>query len=122
MVCVEPIGKRENIYMEATWRGGDMWQGLGTCGSGWGVGHVTGCGVMWQGWGHATRDRGIWQGEWWGHGRVWGHVAGVVTCGRVWAHVAGCGGMWQGWVHATRTMGIWQGEGWGYVAGAGDMW
>ena len=25
--------------------------------------HVAGCGVMWQGWRHVTRVKGIWQGH-----------------------------------------------------------
>ena len=40
---------------------------------------MAGAGDMWQGVGVS--------------GRVWGHVAGVVACGR-------------GWVHVTRPMGI----------------
>ena len=57
---------------------GDMW---------WGWGHVVGCGGIWQGVEACGR----------GGGKVWGHVAAVVTCGRgpgLWhrlGHVAGVG-------------------------------
>ena len=65
---------------------GDMW---------WRLGHVVGCGDMWQGVGACGR----------GGGRVWGHVVGVGVFGRGsglchrwgyvagWGHVVGCGGM-----------------------------
>ena len=74
---------------------------MGTCGRDGAcdrMGHVTGCGGMWQGVEACGRSTG----------RVWGHVArggcmsqglgaygrgGVGTCGRVWGHVTGCGGM-----------------------------
>ena len=75
------------------------------------LGHVAGCGGMWQRW---------WQGVGACH-RVWGYVVwgqaysldedlwqgwamwhGVGPCGRVWEHVAGCGVMWQG-VEACHT-------------------
>ena len=45
--------------------GGDMWQGLGSCGRV--RGHMAGGGGMWQ---------------------------GVGSCGRVWGHVADGGGIW----------------------------
>ena len=83
-------------------KGGDIWQGLGTCGRVWG--HVAGGGSMWQGmeaygrgWRHMEglwaygrgRDRDMWQGE--------------GTCSRVWGHVTGGRGMWLGLICENMT-------------------
>ena len=48
-----------------------------------------------------------------GGGRVWGHVAVVVTCGRA-------SGLWHRWGHVVGV-GTY-GRLWGHVAGCGDIW
>ena len=74
--------------------------GYGACGRLWG--HVVGsCGM---GWVHVTRARGIWQGRGMGHvagcGGMW---QGVGTCGRGWGHAAGGDCMSQGWICENMT-------------------
>ena len=89
---------------------------------------------MWQGIGHVTMARGIWQGE------GWEYVAGA---GDMWQGVvAGGGGMWQGlgaysrgrhgdmwqvlgtcgrvWAHVTGVMTY--GRVWSHLAGGGGIW
>ena len=64
----------------------EWWQSVGACGRGWG--YVVGGQAfvmdrdMWQGWGHVIGCGGIWQG--------------VGACGRVWTHVAGALWILQG--------------------------
>ena len=98
-----------------------------------GVGHVVGCGGMWQGVGACGRGGGrVWRhmagmgvcgrgsGLW--HG--WGHMAGEGTYGRVWGYVAGCGHMGRVWGRVWGECG--RGRGyvvWGQAYGIdGDMW
>ena len=65
-----------------------------------------------------------------GGGRVWVHVAMVVTCGRVSGYGID-GDMWQGWGHMVGCGGMWQGLGtcakgggrvWGHVTGGEGTW
>ena len=70
--------------------------GLGACGRV--LGHVAGCGSMWQRWwqgvGACHRGRGKRYGV---RPTAWMETYGRgASCGMVWGHVAGYGLMWQG--------------------------